>query len=232
MRIHSLEHVFFEDPANIGVWAEEKGHVVSRTLFFQESRLPEMDEFDWLIIMGGPMNIYEEGKYPWLIKEKEFIGRAIREEKILLGICLGAQLIADVLGGKVAPNSNKEIGWFPITLTAQGRQSPFFEVMSEEFMAFHWHGDTFTNPPGAIRAAASKGCANQAFVWGSKVVALQFHLDSTRQSIQNLIENCRDEIQGGPFIQSPEQMLGQEQYLQEIRRMLWTFLDRLGREKV
>jgi len=126
MRIHYLQHVPFEDLANIESWAKDRSHDLSRTLLFQEESPPKLNEFDWLIIMGGPMNIYEHDKYPWLVKEKEFIRQAIEEDKIVLGICLGDQLMADVLGGKVHRNDHREIGWFPVKLTDEGVASRIF----------------------------------------------------------------------------------------------------------
>ena len=117
MRIHSIEHEPFEGLANIEVWAKSKGHTITRTRIYKNEGFPDIDDFDWLIIMGGSMSTYEEEKYPWLIPEKKFIGDAIAKKKLLLGICLGSQLIADVLGGKVSPNTYKEIGWFPVFLT-------------------------------------------------------------------------------------------------------------------
>lgn len=107
MRIHYLQHVPFEDLANIEVWAGEKGHEVSVTRLYMDETLPALDRFDWLIVMGGPMNIYEEVEYPWLIKEKEFIRNAINAGKFVMGICLGAQLIADVLGEKLFGTSTR-----------------------------------------------------------------------------------------------------------------------------
>ncbi len=137
MRIHYLQHVPFEDLANIEAWAKKRGHDVSGTMLFQDEPLPALEEFDWLIIMGGPMNIYEHYRYPWIVREKEFIRRSIDADKIVLGICLGAQLMADVLGGKVHRNEHKEIGWFPVRLTADAMRSPVFRVLPEGFVAFH-----------------------------------------------------------------------------------------------
>jgi GMP synthase-like glutamine amidotransferase len=166
MRLHSLEHEPFEGLANIEVWAKNRGHSISRTLLFNNEELPDIDDFDWLVIMGGSMNIYEEEKYPWLREEKNFIAEAIAGKKIVLGICLGSQLIADVLGGNVSKNKYKEIGWFPVSLTADAKNSPVFSTLPRKFAAFHWHGDTFKIPPGAVRIAESEGCANQAFEYG------------------------------------------------------------------
>ena len=177
-----------------------------------------MDCFDWLIVMGGPMNIYQEKEYPWLVKEKQFIDEAIKAGKIILGICLGAQLIADVLGGKVSKNDYKEIGWFPVTKTVEGEKSRFFKVLPDRFMAFHWHGDTFDLPPGALRLAESQCCKNQAFEYNGKVFGFQFHLESSEASIKRLIDNCREELTEGVYIQTENEILAETSYLKEIKQ--------------
>lgn len=205
MRIHYFQHVPFEDLANIEDWANKKGYTVSATRLFDREALPSMDRFDWLIIMGGPMNIYEEEEYPWLASEKKFIKEAIKAGKLILGICLGAQLLADVLGGRVTRNQNKEIGWFPVTRLKEAGIS-LLDFLPEEFMAFHWHGDTFEIPPGAKRLAGSLACKNQAFQYGDRVLGLQFHLESSQGSIEKLIENCRNEITEGQFIQKENEL--------------------------
>ncbi|HWI54648.1 MAG TPA: type 1 glutamine amidotransferase [Desulfobacteria bacterium] len=224
MRIHYLQHVPFEDLANISVWAEEKGHSVSATKLFSNEALPSMEQFEWLIVMGGPMNIYEEEDYKWLAAEKAFIKEAIQAGKIVLGICLGAQLIADVLGGKVTSNEYKEIGWFPVTKLKEAANS-LLGPLPEEFMAFHWHGDTFKTPPGAIRLAESKACKNQAFQFGDKVLGLQFHLESSGESIERLAAACGNEITDGEFIQKETGLLTCPDYLKSINSCLIRLLD-------
>lgn len=226
MRIHYLQHVPFEDLANIESWARSRGHDLSRTMLFSDEKLPEMDLFDWLIIMGGPMNIYEEDKYPWLAKEKDFIRRAIASERIVLGICLGAQLMADVMGSSVQRNEYREIGWFAVSLTEEGKRSPIFSVLPEKFVALHWHGDTFGIPPGAARAAESRACANQAFIKG-KAIGLQFHLESSLDSIDHLLENCADELTDGPFVQSKEELSAHPERLTQIQGQMEKLLDRM-----
>lgn len=229
MRLHYLQHVPFEDIANIGKWAEEKGHSVTRTLLFQEETLPQMDNFDWLIVMGGPMNIYQEKEYPWLIREKKFVEEAIRNGKLVLGVCLGAQLIAGVLGSTIRKNRHKEIGWFKVSLTPEATESPVFHSLPANFIAFHWHGDTFDIPPGCRRIAESEGCQNQAFEYEGRVIGLQFHLESSRESIKRLIENCADEIVEGKYIQTPAEMLRQEAYMRDINRTMNLLLDNMGK---
>lgn len=229
MRLHYLQHVPFEDLARIEDWARDRGHEISRTLLFDGQELPELDEFDWLVIMGGPMNIYEEDKYPWLAREKRFIREAVAGDKIVLGICLGGQLIADVMGGKVRKNPYREIGWHPVKLTPEGQESRIFSVLPNSFMAFHWHGDTFEIPPQALRAAGSEACANQAFAFG-KAIGLQFHLESSMDSIDHLIKNCGDELVDGSYIQSPEEILSHVDRFPEINGMMAHFLDNMQKE--
>ncbi len=230
MRLHYLQHVPFEDLANIEVWAKERNYQISRTRFFEDKRLPQMRSFDWLIIMGGPMNIYEEEKYPWLAKEKKFIEKAIVNKKIVLGVCLGAQLIADIIGGKVYKNNCKEIGWFPVSLTEEAKKSSVFNALPDRFIPFHWHGDTFNLPSGSKRIAQSEGCANQAFEYDGRVIGLQFHLESSIESINRLIQNCGDELVEGKYIQKPDEMLSQHKNLQEINRIMNMLLDNIERE--
>ena len=229
MRIHSLQHESFEGLANIEVWAKDRGHSISRTLLFNNEELPDIDDFDWLIIMGGSMNIYEEEKYSWLREEKNFIAEAIENKKIVLGICLGSQLIADVLGGRVSKNRYKEIGWFPVTLTREANSSPIFKTLPSKFCAFHWHGDTFKIPSGTARIAQSEGCTNQAFEYG-QVIGLQFHLEYSVESINLMFQNCGDEIVDGKYIQKQDEIISQYNNVREINKLLNLFLDNIERE--
>ncbi len=194
MKIHYFQHVPFEGLGCIEQWATAGGHDLSVTRFHLDEAVPALDEIDWLIVMGGPMNIYEEAEYPWLAREKQFIGQAIQSGKVVLGICLGAQLIADVLGGRVTSNAHKEIGWFPIELTAEATASPLFDFLPPGLAAFHWHGDTFALPQGAVRIARSEACENQAFLHGKSVVGLQFHLEFTSRSLATILPNCEGGI--------------------------------------
>jgi GMP synthase-like glutamine amidotransferase len=229
MKIHYLQHVPFEDLANIESWAKSRGHEVSRTRLFSDEALPEMAHFDWLITMGGPMNIYEHDKYPWLVREKEFIRQAIACSKMVLGICLGAQIMADVLGGKVRRNEDREIGWFPVSLTKEGKASPIFAVLPERFTALHWHGDTFDIPPGAVRTAESQACTNQAFVQG-KAIGLQFHLESSQESIARLVQSCAGEMTVGTYVQRPEELSAHPNQFSLLRGLMELFLDKMETE--
>jgi GMP synthase-like glutamine amidotransferase len=227
MRIHYLQHVPFEGLGHIESWAKASGHGLFLTRLYNQEALPALESFDWLIIMGGPMNVYEEDLYPWLAVEKRLISQAIGARKIVLGICLGAQLIADVLGARVYRNQHKEIGWYPLSLTEQGRHSPLFHALPQRFTAFHWHGDTFDMPDGATWLAQSSGCRNQAFSYAGHVLALQFHLESTSESIRDIIANCGDEIIPGPYVQSTKDMIAAQEEMVNTHAVMEKILEGL-----
>jgi GMP synthase (glutamine-hydrolysing) len=225
MKIHWFQHVSFEGLGNIEKWGLDRGHSFSVTRFFQNDALPLADEFDWLIVMGGPMGVYDEADYPWLVEEKRFIERAIKTGKPLLGICLGAQLVASALGARVFPNAQKEIGWFPINLTEEGEVSPFFDLNPSRFTVFHWHGDTFDLPPGATLLAESEACKHQAFIYGDRVLGLQFHLESTPQTVDALIQHGSRDLKASTFVQPPERLSGRAVDYERIQSGLHQILN-------
>ena len=228
MRIHYLQHVPFENPGIILDWAKENGYSVTSTQLFNAVDLPGQDTFDWLVVMGGPMNIYEDVKYPWLVKEKAFIREAVQNGKIVIGLCLGAQLIADVIGGKVTRNPVTEIGWFPVRLTASARKSSLFSFFPEAPVVFEWHGDTFCElPTEAQLIAENDACQHQAFIYRKKVFAFQYHLENTLKIITGLVENCRDEMIPGQYVQSPEEVLTHPEYIEQDNQWMREFLSRL-----
>lgn len=179
MRVHWLQHAEHEDLGCIGPWLAARGAEVSHTRLYAGDALPTVEQFDWLIVLGGPMNIYQHAEHPWLVPEKAFLRATIDAGRTVLGICLGSQLIADVLGGPVTRNAHSEIGWFEVQLNAAGRGQALFTDWPDRFAAFHWHGDTFAIPPGAENLMHSEACAHQGYVWNGRVVGLQFHLEVT-----------------------------------------------------
>jgi GMP synthase-like glutamine amidotransferase len=209
MRIHCLQHETFELPAYIGTWAKQKDYLITYTLLYEKyHHFPPIEDFDFLLIMGGSMSTYEEDKYPFLRDEKAFISRCIASDKKILGICLGSQLLASAFGAKVYPNKEKEIGWLPIQLTLQGRDSPFFAPIPDIDVVFHWHGDTFDLPEGATHLAYSEGCKNQAFSVGNSILALQFHLEAEEESVTSMVSHGADElVTGRKYIQNKEEIL-------------------------
>ncbi len=205
MRAHCLQHVPFEGLGNIEPWLTRKGFVITTTRFYASEPLPELNAIDMLIIMGGPMSVLDEADYPWLIEEKAFVRAAVLAGKVVLGVCLGAQLIADAMGGCVYKNRAKEIGWFPIQASVEKSDSVF--RFPREAIVFHWHGETFDVPQGAVVLARSVACENQAFQLGRAVIGLQFHLETTPESAKAIVQNCRDELVIDQYIQSEATIL-------------------------
>lgn len=205
MRAHYLQHVPFEGLGSIEAWLHAAGYSIGRTAFYAATRLPRLEEVDLLIVMGGPMSVNDEQDHPWLAEEKAFIRTVIQSGRSTLGVCLGAQLIVSALGGGVFPNGVKEIGWFPVRAVHALPQTVF--PFPESIEAFHWHGETFDLPVGAVRLAASDACANQAFQIGQTVIGLQFHLETTPASARDLVANCRGELVTGAYVQTAEDIL-------------------------
>ncbi|MFZ0242103.1 MAG: type 1 glutamine amidotransferase [Desulfobacterales bacterium] len=228
-RLHYLQHVSFEGLGSIAAWAGRAGFQTSVTRFFQNDPLPALKDVDWLVIMGGPMNIYQETAYPWLGTEKKFIRQAIAAGRIVLGICLGAQLIADALGAAVKSNRHREIGWFPIYKTAAAEKLGVAAAWPDKLPVLHWHGDTFDVPEGAVHLARSAACDHQAFVFNHRVVALQFHLEATPGSLERLIFHCRGELDGRPYVQEPAAMLAESVRFMAANQAMDRLLDQLNR---
>jgi GMP synthase-like glutamine amidotransferase len=230
VRIHWLQHVAFEGLGSIEGWVRKKGYSLICTRLFAGDLVPELDVFDLLIVMGGPMGVHDQGEYSWLQEEKEFLRRVIATGKPVLGVCLGAQLLADVLGAQVVPNKEKEIGWFQI-VRAGVVPERLASVLPERQTVFHWHGDTFALPEKAIRLYSSAACVNQAFVYEERVIGLQFHLETTPDSVATLIDNCRPELVAAPWIQKEKEMLAVEgDIFVEINTWMSALLDYLAQQ--
>lgn len=251
MRIQSFFHVPFEGLGSIADWAAARGHVVTATPWYGGGNAPSSDAYDWLIVMGGPMGVYDEREYPWLVDEKRAVAAAIAAGKRVLGVCLGAQLIASVLGARVYRNAHKEIGWFPIALTSDGAVTrtgqalatiaspPALSATNGERRTtnndqratspvFHWHGDTFDLPAGAAHVARSEACEHQAFSLDDRVVGLQFHLETTPASAADLIRNCPGDLVAGSYVQSAETMVADPARFARINTVMRALLDAMA----
>lgn len=226
MRIVCLEHASYEGPATIAEWAEERGHHFEIVRLYAEPFVHPGTP-DMLVVMGGPMNVYDEAEHPYLAEEKRFIAQCADDGSAVLGVCLGAQLLSVALGGEVTRNPEPEIGWFPIELTAEGAQSPVLGVLPRRFVALQWHGDTFSVPPGAVHAARSVACENQAFeVDGGRILAMQFHLEPTPLSLEGLIAHHSDDLESpGAWVSSAAQMLADESRFATVRTLQFALLD-------
>lgn len=231
LNIHYFQHVPFEGLGSIEEWCKENGHALSATQFYDNSSLGDLKKMDWLIIMGGPMSVNDEKKYPWLAAEKEFIRQAIAAEKTVIGVCLGAQLLAQILGAKVYQNNQKEIGWFPIEFSSNASQHTLFSGLENSLTVFHWHGDTFDLPENTIHLATSKACINQGFLYQNNILGLQFHLETTKESLRQMIANGRNELIKEKFIQTEKEIENRQEFFEDDRQFLFALLDRLAKKE-
>jgi len=221
MQVQVLQHVPFEGLGSIEAWLSERGAAVHTTRFYQPPvLLPDPRSIDLVIVMGGPMSVNDEREYPWLRQEKAFVKEAADRGTAVLGVCLGAQMIASALGARVFANTHKEIGWFPVQ--AVSTDADVFRFLPQTTV-FHWHGETFDLPPEAVHLASSAGCRNQAFQIGRRVIGLQFHLETTPETAHQLIRHCRDELVAGEYIQS-------EQVLRAVSDAAYRGINRLMNE--
>lgn len=227
MHVHYLQHEPFEDLGSIEPYLLEKGYSISVTQFFNDEGLPKISSLDWLIVMGGSMGVQDELDYPWLKTEKEFIKSAIDAGKTVIGICLGAQLIAEVMGAKIYKNKYREIGWFNIETNPQIEQTVLKNIFPPRIEVFHWHGDTFDIPQNAIPIASNAATQNQGFIFDSRVIALQFHLETTPASARALIENCRDELDNSKYVQDENEFLSNPNRFNSTNHLMYQILDRL-----
>jgi GMP synthase-like glutamine amidotransferase len=231
LRIHHFQHVPFEGLGSIEEWISVSGHALASTRFFENAKFPEISDFDWLIIMGGPMSVNDEEKYPWLADEKQFIRQAVTAGKKVIGICLGSQLVSVALGARVYQNKEKEIGWFDIELSHDARSDNLFSGLGNRLKTFHWHGDTFDLPEKAIHIASSEGTRNQAYIYNGRVLALQFHLEPTLSSLQQMIDNGRNELSKGKYVQTEREILRNKKLIESNKKVLFKILERLAEQE-
>ena len=188
MNVLIVKHVDIEGPGLIEHCLKQKA-VPHRIICLETGEpLPGPSGFTHIVLLGGPMNVYEEDRYPFLKREDLFIKEAIQRGKHVLGICLGAQLIAKALGARVTKSPVKEIGWSEVSLTEEGLKDPLFSALPKAFPVFQWHEDTFEIPRWGTLLATSPDVPNQAFQYGDNAYGLQFHLEVTMDMIREWTE--------------------------------------------
>jgi GMP synthase-like glutamine amidotransferase len=207
MRLHVIQHVPFEGAGAVSRWANSRGFELTSSLALTEE-YPACDEIDFLVVMGGPMDADDEVASPWLHAEKHFVVECIAAGHPVLGVCLGAQILAEVIGGRVRRNPEREIGWYPVEKTAEGAAELLFSSWPDSLVVGQWHGDTFDLPTGLESCYSSEAATNQAFVFDRRVVGVQFHLEWTEPGLDELLGKCAGDLrERGVWVMSADEIL-------------------------
>lgn len=227
MKAVILQHVPFEGPGSVTDWLTAKNAHVRLVRLFEGDPLPAAADVDLVVAMGGPMSVNDDWFHDWLKDEKRFLAECVALGRAVVGICLGAQLIASALGARVGPNEHSEIGWFDIeAVEAEGT----FRFPARATV-LHWHGETFALPEGAKLLASSEACRNQAFQLGERVIGLQFHLETTPDSLADMLEACGDELVPERFVQEEQDILDAlPQHAPANHALMAAVLDHVTRE--
>lgn len=196
-----MSHVGFEDLGILAPLLAERGYSIT-DIDAPRADLTNIDPLspDLLVVLGGPIGVYEDEAYPFLLAETKLIEARLTGNRPILGICLGAQLMALALGARVYPSGLKEIGWMPIRLSAAGVQSCLSPLAADGMRVLHWHGDTFDLPDGAAHLASSDLCENQAFSYGANALGLQFHLETGADALDSWLVGHAVEIVGAGLV--------------------------------
>lgn len=222
MEIAILQHVDFEGPAEIERWCLQNGNEYRVYRLFLGEALPKAEETDFLVILGGPMSVLDD--LPWLKEERQLIRTFISQAKPVFGVCLGGQQIAKALGADIFQGEYREAGWLPI----RTMKSEILGELPEELVVFHWHGEQFGLPEGAERLFASDVCPNQGFVYKGNVIGLQFHFESTQESVESILQNDVAFLDGTAYTQTAAEIRNYP-IPASNRQLLYRLLDRLNR---
>ena len=195
MSVKVIQHIYCEILGTIAESLAAENVAAEYIRPFRGERIPTgMEGSSGLILMGGPMGVYEQDRNPFLREEICLIEGALKEQKPILGICLGSQLLASALGGEVTKGKKKEIGWYPVSLTEAAMTDPLWTEIKSPFIACHWHGDIFNLPQGAVCLASSELTACQAFRYGRNAYGFLFHMEVTRRIIEDMVNSFTDEL--------------------------------------
>ncbi|UOQ82296.1 type 1 glutamine amidotransferase [Hymenobacter sp. 5414T-23] len=215
-----------EGPGHIATWAAARGHALHITSWYVPDVVaPDLTSADFLIVLGGAMGVHDEAECPWLRQEKAAIKQALSTGIPVLGLCLGSQLVAQQLGATVGRNAQPEVGFWPVQFTAEARRHPLFQHVPEFIPALHWHYDAFTLPPGAQLVAYSPPTNCQGFLWGERVVGLQFHPEADAEWCEAIVQAEGHLLEPAAFVQDAAAIRGQVTTLENSPAFLFPLLD-------
>lgn len=233
MKLQIFQHVPFEGAGAIIDWAQARGYSVQTTHWYElDARVPAIAEVDFLVVMGGPMSVHDTDVLPWLRLEKAYLREYVQSGRPMIGVCLGAQLLAEALGGTISQNAFEEVGWFPVELTPEARA--LWPTLPPSLTPLHWHGETFTLPDGATRLMQNKACANQGFLARGNLLGLQCHIEANEASTRAFVDACPQgkipNPSNSPYVATAESLLeGVATYAAGVHAALYTMLDSIAK---
>ena len=208
-----LQHIHCETPGIISDCLQSANIDMRFVRTFERNPIPSnLDTQAGLIVMGGPMSVYDHDQFPFLLEEQRLIEEALKDDKPVLGVCLGSQLLAATLGAEVKSGAQKEIGWHPVTLTEDAATDALWKELPARFTAYHWHGDVYDLPQGAVSLASSELTPCQGFRYGTNAYGFLFHMEVTEKIIENMVAEFQDELE--------EQCITAESIIQKTRDFL------------
>lgn len=225
MKILCITHADFETPGVIIDWALMHNHDMKVSKPYLGENCLNNQNYGFLIVMGGPQSPLKVDEFPYLTQEITLIKQAIKEDKIILGFCLGAQLIGEALGAKTERSPEKEVGVYPITLTAEGLQDPLLAGFPKTFPVIHWHNDMPGQTANSVLLASSLGCPRQMIRYAKKIYGFQCHLEIPLEGIEEMIAACPEDLNPSKFTQSKDELLKQDYF--SIHQTMFKILDRL-----
>lgn len=230
-----IKHIGIEGPGIIAEFFQNTAWQIETIELDKGEELPEvLFQIEALIILGGPMNVYEEDKFPFLKTEDTFIKKAIKKEVPILGICLGAQLLAKACGAEIRKAERGEIGWYKVILTEQGRQDALFQNINNGLDVLQWHYDAFQLPEEGKLLATSDLCKNQAFRFGKNAYGLQFHIEVTPNMVESWIKEYLDSNDPAKIIDSKNLLIDtykkEQQFIRQANNVLFNFSQIIARQ--
>lgn len=218
-----IKQVNLEGLGVFSFFLKEKNIKLNITSMENKQRLPSLEKCKGIIALGGPMNVYQSKKYPFLIREENYLKKALQRQIPVLGICLGAQLLAKVSGAKVKKAKKEEIGWQGVNLLTKAREDPLLKGLDKELIVFQWHQDTFDLPQKSVLLATSKGCRNQAFRIGENSWGLQFHPEMNKKQLISWINNYQSNLDKSRILD--QYFRYQDKYLDQSKKICDNFME-------
>lgn len=229
LRVHVLQHSELAPPGTVLDWLKARGHAATLVRLYGGDSLPTAVETDWLIVLGGEMNVDDTAQFPFLVEEKKLLREAIAAKKTCLGLCLGGQLLAQSLGAAVKKNPDWEVGWHTVHFGGGVGNGPGHSAAAgpdSRLMVFQWHQDTFDLPADGVRVATNRVTENQGFMFGDRVVGLQFHPEVNEEWVKAKVEKT-DPMPEGAHVQTKEQILEGVIFATPLRKWFYDLLGRL-----